>query len=159
TVGKEKRWKPCSRNSRIRSGEKNTSARTYSQPNSRPVDVTLSTRTGHYTPSKILCWDLDNRIGRKLVYGGDGYLIAKLAKCSRQHLSTFFLFSGTDFVALLDKSHSFMQDLPNETTEPMSHRPDGGLIAQAGQQTPEHGLKMTAFLRHRSVCCLVQHSA
>src|SRR5258705_2177207 len=41
----------------------------------------------------------------------------------------------------------------------MSNRPDGGLIAEAGQQTPEHGLKMTDLLRHRSVCCLVQHAA
>jgi hypothetical protein len=32
-----------------------------------------------YTPSKILFQDLDNRLGRKLVYGGDGYLIAELA--------------------------------------------------------------------------------
>jgi hypothetical protein len=48
-----------------------------------------------------------------LVYWGDGYLIAKLAKCSRQHLGAFLLFSGTDFGALLDKSHSFMEDLPN----------------------------------------------
>ena len=66
-----------------------------------------------YTPSKILSWDLDKRLGRKLVYGGDGYLIAKLAKGTRQYLGTFLLFSGTDFGALLDESHSFMQDLPN----------------------------------------------
>ena len=83
----------------------------------------------HSTPSKILSWDSDNRLGRKLVYGGDGDLVTELAQGSRQHLSTFFLFSGTDFVTLLDKSDSFMQDLPNETTEPMSNRPDGGLIA------------------------------
>jgi hypothetical protein len=69
--------------------------------------------TSHYTPSKILSWDLDSRLGGKLVDGGDGYLIAKLAQCSREHLGTFLLFSGTDFGALLDKSHSFMQDLPN----------------------------------------------
>jgi hypothetical protein len=67
----------------------------------------------YYTPSKILSWDLDSRLGGKLVDGGDGYLIAKLAKCSREHLGTFVLFSGTDFGALLDKSHSCMQDLPN----------------------------------------------
>jgi hypothetical protein len=94
-----------------------------------------------------------------LVYGSDGDLVAELAEGSRQHLSTFFLFSGTDLDALLDKSHSLMQDLPNETTEPMSNRLDGGLIAEAGQQTPEHGLKMTVFLGHRSVRCLVQHSS
>ena len=41
----------------------------------------------------------------------------------------------------------------------MGYLPDGGLIAQAGQQTLEHGLKVTAFLRHSSVCCLVQHAA
>ena len=40
-------------------------------------------RAGVYTPSKILSWDLDNRLGRKLVYGGDGDLVAELAKGSR----------------------------------------------------------------------------
>ena len=32
-----------------------------------------------------------------------------------------------------------------------------GLIAQPGQQTPEHGVKMTTFLLDSSVCRLVQH--
>jgi len=41
----------------------------------------------------------------------------------------------------------------------MSNGPDGGLIAQARQQTPKHDLKMTAFFRRGSVCCLVQHPA
>jgi hypothetical protein len=35
------------------------------------------------TPSKILSWDLDNRVRSKLVYGGDGYLVAKLAESTR----------------------------------------------------------------------------
>ena len=34
--------------------------------------------TPHYTPSKILSRNLDG-LGRKLVYGGDRYLIAELA--------------------------------------------------------------------------------
>src|SRR5215831_4021409 len=58
--------------------------------------------------------DLNSRVGRKLVYGSDGDLIAELTKGSRQHLGTLLLFPGTDFVALLDKSHPFMQDLPND---------------------------------------------
>jgi len=41
----------------------------------------------------------------------------------------------------------------------MSDGPDGGLIAQPGQQTPEHDLKMTTFLLDGSVCRLVQHPA
>ena len=81
------------------------------------------------TPSKILSSDLDNRFGGKLVYGSDGYLVTKLAKCSRQHLGTFLLFSGMDFGAVLDEADAFMQDLPNDTTEPMGNGPDGGLIA------------------------------
>ena len=61
--------------------------------------------------SKILSSELDNRLGCKFVYGGDGYLVAKLAKCSRQHLSAFLLFSGRDFGALLDEAHAFIPDL------------------------------------------------
>src|SRR5262249_61120375 len=51
-----------------------------------------------------------------------------------------------------------MQDLPNDATESMGHGPDGRLITEARHQTPEHNLKMTAFLGDRSVRRLVQHS-
>src|SRR5579864_7385463 len=95
--------------------------------------------------------DLNSRLGRKLVYGGDGDLIAELTKGSRQHLGTLFLFPGTHFPALLDISDPVMQDLPNDATEPMGNGPDGGLITEAGQQTAEHDLIMTAFLSDRSV--------
>jgi hypothetical protein len=66
-----------------------------------------------YTPSKILARYLGGRVGDKLVYEGDGYFVAEPTKCSHQHLSTFLLFSGIYFAALLDESHAFMQDLPN----------------------------------------------
>jgi len=59
---------------------------------------------------------LDSSHGRNLVNGGDSDLVAELAEGSGQHLGPFLLFSGSYFVALLDKAHSFMQDLPNETT-------------------------------------------
>jgi hypothetical protein len=84
--------------------------------------------------------DSDSNRARNLVCGCDGDLVAELAKGSRQHLSTFLLFPGTHFLALLDESHPFMQDLPNYTTEAMGNGPNGGLIPQAGQQTPEYGL-------------------
>src|SRR5215469_1877556 len=96
-----------------------------------------------------------SRLGDKLVYGGDGDLIAELTKGSRQHLGTLFLFPRTYFVALLEVSHPFMQDLPNDATEPVGNGPDGGLIAEAGHQTAEHNLKMAAFLGDRSVRGLV----
>ena len=73
--------------------------------------------------------DLNSRLGRKLVYGGDGDLIAELTKGSRQHLGAFLLFPGTHFAALLDEPYPFMQDLPNYATESMGNGPDGGLIA------------------------------
>ena len=63
-----------------------------------------------------------------------------------------------DFGAVLDEANAFMQDLPNQTTEPMSDGPDGGLIAQPRQQTPEHNLKVTAFPLDRSMRRLVQHA-
>jgi hypothetical protein len=37
-------------------------------------------------------------------------------------------------------------DLPNYAAESMGDGPDGGLIAQASQQAPEHQLKVAAFL-------------
>src|SRR6266576_3688847 len=99
--------------------------------------------------------DLSRLVG-KLVYGGDCDLIAELTKGSRQQLGALFLFPRAYFAALLDESHPFMQDLPNDATEPMGNGPDGGLIAEAGHQTAEHNLKMTAFLGDRSVRGLVQ---
>jgi hypothetical protein len=50
-----------------------------------------------------------------------------------------------------------MQDLPNYAAEPMSNGPNGRLIAQPRQQTPEHRLKVTAFLSRCSVRRLVQY--
>ena len=38
--------------------------------------------------------DLNSRLGRELIYGGDGDLIAELTEGSRQHLGTLFLFPG-----------------------------------------------------------------
>ena len=73
-----------------------------------------------------------SRLGGKLVYGGDGDLIAELTKSSHQHLGALLLFARTYFVALLDILHPFVQDLPNDATEPMGNRPNGGLIAGAG---------------------------
>src|SRR6267142_1509763 len=49
--------------------------------------------------------------------------------------------------------------LDNRVRRKLVYGGDGQLIAEARQQTPEHGLKMTAFLRHSSVGCLVQHAA
>jgi hypothetical protein len=92
-----------------------------------------------------------------LVYGCDCDFVPKLAKGSRQHLSAFLLGFGIRFNALLDKSRTLVQDLPNHTAEPMSDGPEGGLIAQPGEQTPEHELKMTTSLLDSSVCRLVQH--
>src|SRR5580765_3667355 len=75
--------------------------------------------------------------GGNLVYGCDGDLISKLAKCSCQHLSPFLFGSWISFATLLDISHPFMQDLPNQSTETVGDGPDGGLVAQPWQQTPE----------------------
>src|ERR1039457_2019197 len=98
---------------------------TASLPRCEPLSGVI--RPLHSVENPLL--DLNSGLGRKLVYGSDGDLIAELPKGSRQHLGTFLLFPGTHSAALLDKSHSFMQDLPNYTTEPMGNGPDGGLIA------------------------------
>jgi len=42
-----------------------------------------------------------NRLGGKLVYGGEGDLIAEPTKGSRQHLGALFLFSGTQELGVL----------------------------------------------------------
>jgi hypothetical protein len=40
----------------------------------------------------------------------------------------------------------------------MGNGPDGGLITQSRQQSPEHALEETAFLHDGSMRCLVQYS-
>src|SRR3984893_18387059 len=94
---------------------------------------------------------------RSGVYGCDCDLVPELAKGSRQHAGALLLSLRIRFGALLDKSNPLMQDLPRHATEPMGDWPDGGLIAQSRQQTPERCLKMAAFLLYRSVGRLVQH--
>ncbi len=94
--------------------------------------------------------------GRSWVYGGDCDVVTELAKGSRQTAGAVLPNPGIGFAALLDKSHSLMQDLPNHAAEPMGDGPNGGFIAQPRQQTPEHRLEVTAFLSHRSVGSLVQ---
>ena len=98
---------------------------------------------------------LHSVFGGTKVYGCDCDLVAELAKRSRQHPGALLLGLGIRFAALLDKFHPLMQDLSNHAAEPMGDGPDGGLIAQPRQQTPEHGLKVTAVLLHRSMSRLV----
>src|SRR6266568_1414626 len=50
------------------------------------------------------------------------------------------------------------KNLPNQAAKTMSNGPDGGLIAQSRQQTPEHALKVTAFLHDSGMRCLVRYS-
>src|ERR1700694_1989942 len=118
-----------------------------------PVYSGLGSRHCHginYTPSKILSYIYIPLSGTK-VYGCDYDLVAELAKRLCQPPGVSLLSLRIRFAALLDKSHSLMQDLPNHAAEPMGDGPDGGLIAQPRQQTPEHRLKVTAVLLHRSV--------
>ena len=92
----------------------------------RKIRIALTSRL-HSVENPLLC--LDFVCSSKLVYGCDGDLVSKLAKCSCQHLSPFLFGSWISFAGSLDKSHPFMQDLPNYATEPMGNGPDGGLIA------------------------------
>src|SRR5882762_73179 len=94
---------------------------------------------------------------RSKVCGCDCDLVAELAKRLRQPPGVSHLGLGIRFDAVLYKPHPLMQDLPHHTAEPMGDGPDGGLIAQPGQQTPEHHLKVPAFPLARSVRRLVQH--
>ena len=48
---------------------------------------------------------------------------------------------GIAIRTLFDESNTLMQDLPNYAAEPMGDGPNGRLIAQSRQQTPEHCLK------------------
>ena len=84
------------------------------------------------TPSKIPLLHLDCVFGSSGVYGSDCNLVPELAKGSRQHPGALLLGLGIKFVALLNKSHPLMQDLPNHTAEAMGHGPDGGLAAETG---------------------------
>ena len=58
---------------------------------------------------------------------------------------------GIGFYTLFDEANSLMQDLPDDAAEPIGDGPNGRLIAQSRQQTPEHRLEITAFLPGRSV--------
>jgi hypothetical protein len=66
---------------------------------------------------------LDSVCGRNLVYGCDGELVSELAKCSSENVRPFLFGLRINFGASLDKSHTLMQDLPNQTAETMGDGP------------------------------------
>src|SRR5580704_8605151 len=96
-------------------------------------------RSVHSLENSLL--NLHSVLGDSKVYGCDCYFVPEGAKSSRQRPGAFVLGLGIRFNALLDKSHPLMQDLPDHAAESMCDCPDRGLIAQPGQQTPEHDLK------------------
>ena len=100
----------------------------------------------NHTPLGLHCLLDDSR-----VYGGNGDIVAELAKGSCQSAGAALANLGFRLAALLDISHPLMQDLPNHAAEAMGDCPDGRLVTQARQQTPEHRLKVTPLLLHRSV--------
>jgi hypothetical protein len=56
---------------------------------------------------------LHPHFGRSWAYGGDGDVVAELAKGSRQNPDALLPNLGIRFAALLNKSHSLVQDLTN----------------------------------------------
>ena len=122
---------------------------------SAPTFITADNRRLHSLENPLL--DLDTPCGGNLVYGCNCDFVAELAQYPRQHSSPLLFGLRIRFATLLDKPHPVMQDLPDETAETMGNGPDGGLIAQAGQQTPEQRLKVTAFFADSGMRRLVQH--
>src|SRR5215472_16537223 len=82
--------------------------------------------------------------------------VAEPAECLYKRSGKFLLILEHQFAAFLDKACPCMQDLPNNSAEPMGDRPDRGLIGQTRQQTAEERLKITASLLDCRVGCLVQ---
>src|SRR5215469_13238798 len=94
---------------------------------------------------------------RRWIYGSDLDAVTELASCSSQRPRAVLAQFGIAFYSSFDVPNSVMQDLPDDAAEPMGDGPNGRLIAQSRQQTPEHCLAITAFLPGRSVGRLVQH--
>ena len=88
---------------------------------------------------------------RRWIYGSDPDVVTELAKCSCQRPRAVLAQSRIGFYTLFDEANSLMQDLPDDAAEPIGDGPNGRLIAQSRQQTPEHRLEITAFLPGRSV--------
>lgn len=60
--------------------------------------------------------------------------------------------------ALLDVAHAFVKDLRDQAAEPMGDSPDGGLIAESWQQTPEDRLEMGSLAPGCGMSDLVEYS-
>jgi hypothetical protein len=99
------------------------------------VPITGVNRRLHSVENHLL--DLHSVFGGSKVDGSDCDLIAELAKHLRQRPGVSLLGLGIRCDAVLYKPHPLMQDLPHHAAEPVGHGPDGGLIAQPGQQTPD----------------------
>jgi len=88
--------------------------------------------------------------GCRCVDGADCNVVTELAKGSCQTPRTVLPQFRVAFHTLFDESNPLMQDLPNYAAEPMGNGPNGRLIAQARQQTPEQGAMGSASSRRMS---------
>src|SRR5271166_6825163 len=86
--------------------------------------------------------------------GRDLNFIAELAELSNQDPGALLARLGIACGAVLDIAHPLMQDLPHQAAQSMGNGPEGLLVAQPWQQTPEHYLKMAPLRSHRRLCCL-----
>src|ERR1700752_4240984 len=88
---------------------------------------------------------------RSKVCGGDCDLVAELAKRSPSLRACRILALGSGSMPCSINRTPSCKIFHTTPAEPMGDAPDGGLIAQPGQQTPEHHLKVTAFPLDRSL--------
>jgi hypothetical protein len=84
-------------------------------------------------------------------------LVTELSPGAGQGLGGLLLGLGVTLCPLFDVAHSSMQDLANDSAEPVHHRPERLRVASPRPQSVEYHLPVAAFGLQRSLGGFAQH--
>jgi hypothetical protein len=84
-------------------------------------------------------------------------LVAEFPQGLGEFLSTVLSRLRGCFHSLLDVADAVMENLPNQSAQPVGNRPEGSFVAGAGFGLVEHALEMTPLFLDGRLCCLRQN--
>ncbi len=90
---------------------------------------------------------------------GERDRVSEFAQLLTELLDAALLCLRVGFDALLDLTDSIVEDLPDQSTEPVGDRPNGAFVTESRRQPPEDGLEVATLLLHRRLSRLGQDPA
>jgi hypothetical protein len=98
---------------------------------------------------------LEKSSARVICKWGEPYVITQSPKLLYKPLAPPLQSDRSGRKAVFNVSDALVQNLPNQPAKAVSDGPNRFVISQAGRQTPEDDLQMTALFLDSGVCKLV----